>query len=137
MDKQQLEATLKLLRTSGDFVEPRYVSGRVDDGRVSVAFMFKGPEDPQRRIKLTVWLADSERNTLGMLVRQCRDQRIVAKMVSDQPKRESPAEGRHLLFPALTRQSTSLGWPPNGVHRTNPAGSRRRSLDRSSVDGRP
>ncbi len=72
------EATLKLLKISGEFVRPYYVrvdSKGPDEALVQVAFMFQGAEDPQRRIKLTVQLEDTGWRVHDTMVRQCRDQR--------------------------------------------------------------
>jgi hypothetical protein len=79
--KELREATVQLLAAGGRFVKPGHLSLRCVEnaGQCEVRFLFMGPEDVERRIKVTVELRDANGVSLATMTRQCADGRIYAR----------------------------------------------------------
>lgn len=98
----QQEALNRLLEASGNFAAPWDIEMKKKSrGRVSVTvmFLFLGPEDPDRRVRLEVIFRDSIGSVLKLWSRDCEDERI-----------------RHRLKP---RKMAGIIEPPSGPNTRN------------------
>ncbi|MHC4621296.1 MAG: hypothetical protein ACYTEQ_26425, partial [Planctomycetota bacterium] len=79
--KEQTEAVRQLLAASGEFVNPIgfHIYDKGLEARVGVEFIFDGPKDPVRRIKLTVELRDEGGDKPTTFTREYSDLRIAAE----------------------------------------------------------